>query len=387
MSTGQELAVVAQQHIELSNNNYFTQAKKQNITVYGDIAALIEGHAGDFSEAAEMAARYLAQCNDARLAQKYEESSTLFEKIVRNNPIKMGKYGATQDFQRSLINNGVQVLVHGIEWGAKKGLMALEKRKVYENIWFLCHIYAHGITHGNIGGYRPVGMLINSISRDTMKQYYNKLSARPEKCPTSLSDFNSVLLFPKDERIQENIAFTLYLLYAAKHGSPAYENKRAEDLQQLLYCWSILGYAGDYAALFDKFEKIGDANIPEYNRNAQALEGFYYNLMTTLPSIDRGMARRLDRELLSYIPNGDTQAMTRAAGKFAAKTGLIAAGALTENPVLLKVAAASATSLFKDLSGTETIGNILKLSGVQDKDVRECLVEAKKIQKQLDAPI
>ena len=45
MSTGQELAVVAQQHIELSNNNYFTQAKKQNITVYGDIAALIEGHA------------------------------------------------------------------------------------------------------------------------------------------------------------------------------------------------------------------------------------------------------------------------------------------------------------------------------------------------------
>ena len=117
MSTGQELAVVAQQHIELSNNNYFTQAKKQNITVYGDIAALIEGHAGDFSEAAEMAARYLAQCNDARLAQKYEESSTLFEKIVRNNPIKMGKYGATQDFQRSLIINGVQVLVHGIEWG------------------------------------------------------------------------------------------------------------------------------------------------------------------------------------------------------------------------------------------------------------------------------
>ena len=79
--------------------------------------------------------------------------------------------------------------------------------------------------------------------------------------------------------------------------------------------------------------------------------------------------------------------MTRAAGKFAAKTGLIAAGALTENPVLLKVAAASATSLFKDLSGTETIGNILKLSGVQDKDVRECLVEARKIQKQLDAPI
>jgi len=387
MSVGQELAIVAQQHIELSNDSYFTQAKKQNITVYGDIAALLEGHAGDFSEAAEVAARYLAQCNDARLVRKYEESSTLFERFVRNNSNQIGKYEATRNFQRTLIINGVQLLIHGVEWGAKKGLMKIEKRKVYENIWFLTHIYAYGITHGNITGYRPVEMLVNSISRDTMNQYYSKLSGNPKKCPTSFSDLNGILLFPKDVRIQENIAFTLYLLYAQKHGSGIYEKDREEDLQQLLYCWSILGYSGDYAALYDRFEKIGAANIPEYNRNAQALEGFYYNLMTTLPSIDRGLARRLDHELLSYIPNGDTQSMARAAGKFAAKAGLVTAGALTQNPVLLKVAAASAVSLFKDLSKSDTIENVLSASGVQKDDVHECLTEAKRIQKRLDAPI
>lgn len=387
MNMGQELAIVAQQHIELSNDSYFTQAKKQNITIYGDIAALLENHAGDFTEAAEMAARYLTQCNNARLIRKYEKSSTLFERFVRNNSAKMSQYDAMQNFQRTVIVNGVQLLVHGVEWGVKKGLMAAEKHKVYENIWSLAHIYAYGITHGNITGYRPVEMLVNAISRDTMKQYYAKLAGDPKKCPTSLSDFDGVLLFPKDEGLQENIAFTLYLLYAQKHNSGIYESEQAEDLQQLLYCWSILGYSGDYAALYSKFEKIGNANIPEYNRNAQALEGFYYNLMTTLPSIDRGLARRLDRELLSYIPNGDTQAMARAAGKFAAKTGLVAAGALTENPVLLKVAASSAVSLFKDLSEIDTIGNVLSASGVKEDDVRGCLLEAKKIQKHLDAPI
>ena len=387
MNTGQELAIVAQQHIELSNNSYFTQAKKQNITIYGDIAALLEDHAGDFTEAAEVAARYLAQCNDARLIRKYEENSTLFERFVRNNSIKMGKHEATQDFQRTLIINGVQLLVHGVEWGAKKGLMAIEKHKVYENIWFLAHIYAYGITHGDISRYRPVEMLVNSISRDTMGQYYGRLAGNPKKCPSSLSNFDGILLFPKDIRIQENIAFILYLLYAQKHGSGIYENERGEDLQQLLYCWSVLGYSGDYAALFSRFEKIGDANIPEYNRNVQALEGFYYNLMTTLPSIDRGLARRLDRELLSYIPNGDTQAMARTTRKFAAKAGLVAAGALTQNPVLLRIAAISAMSLFKDLSAVDTIGNVLSASGVKEDDIRECLMEAKKVQKRLDAPI
>lgn len=387
MSAGQELAIAAQQHIELSNDSYFTQAKKQNITIYGDIASLLEGHAGDFTAAAEVAARYLAQCNDNRLIREYEQNSTLFERLVRNNSIKIGQYEATRDFQRTLIINGVQLLVHGVEWGAKKGLMALEKHKVYENIWFLTHIYAYGITHGDITGYRPVEMLVNSISRDTMKQYYSKLSRNPKKCPTSLSDFNDILLFPKDKRIQENIAFILYLLYAQKHDSGTYESEQEEDLQQLLYCWSILGYSGDYAILYSKFKKIGVANIPEYNRNVQALEGFYYNLMTTLPSIDRGLARRLDSELLSYLPNGDTQAMARVAGKFAAKAGLVAAGALTENPILLKFAAASAMSLFKDLSKVDTIGNVLSASGVKEDDVYECLTEAKKIQKRLDAPI
>jgi hypothetical protein len=380
-----ELVVAAQQHIGWTNENFFKQAKKDNISVYGNIADLIEGRAEGISLMAEEATRSLLQYNDIRLKKNFEKNSTLFERIISNDNNRLAKYNIIRDSERTLIENGIPWAIHLVEWGVHNGMMAMEKRKVYKNIWFLAHIYAYKITHGNIEDYRPVENVITAICNDTIKKNYPALDKDPKICPTSLSDLEEKheLSFPKEEGVQENIAFILYMLYAQKHDCDIYENEKHEDLLDLINCWFVLGYTGDYGKLFQKFERIGAAKMPEFNRNVQTLQGIYHNLMMAFPSIDHSLARRLDRELLSYIPNGDTQAMARRGGKILLETGIVTAGVISQNPVMYKVGAKAAVSLFKDLGQTELIGNVLNASGIQEDDVREIIMGARKIQKQM----
>ena len=90
--------------------------------------------------------------------------------------------------------------------------------------------------------------------------------------------------------------------------------------------------------------------------------------------------------MLDYVPNSGSQKLARTGAKYAAEGGLIAAGILTENPLLMKAGASAAMSMFKDLSHTEVIGNVLKAANLSDTDIKQALQDAHQMQ-QTSAPL
>lgn len=116
------------------------------------------------------------------------------------------------------------------------------------------------------------------------------------------------------------------------------------------------------------------------------IQSFYNNLSIAVPNINKKISRTINSELLKYVPNGDKQLAVRRTAGIVTKAAITAAsgfvGSSTANPVLLNVAAISATSLVGDLRQTEIIGNCLTESGIDEKSVKECIESAHRKQLQ-----
>ena len=203
---------------------------------------------------------------------------------------------------------------------------------------------------------------------------------------------NKELYIPHEKYQQENIALILYLLYIQKHSSDCYYKDKDKDKLMLISMWSVVGILGFEAReLFEKYEKMTLGNVWEMGRIATVTQNIYRNLMISIPNINMKKAEEVNRQMLSYVPNGDRQYMAQRSAKMITKTAIMTASAIigseTGNPVLIETAATTASSLFKDLENTEIVGNCLKECGVDDGSIKNCIESAKIEQKKLRAEV
>ena len=83
------------------------------------------------------------------------------------------------------------------------------------------------------------------------------------------------------------------------------------------------------------------------------LQSLYEEIVYATPNIDKAAARKLHYVMLDYVPNSGSQKLARTGAKYATEGGLIAAGILTRNPLLMKAGASAAMSMIKDLSHSQ----------------------------------
>ena len=386
MTKDQALVKYASEHIAKADEHYFPAARQTpNIAIYGDIATLLEGHAADITYAADKAGEYIAKVNDARLIQKYESNSTFFEKYIYNSPAKMARNEATRAFQNGAIQLGFKLGVPALTKAARSFSLEQNRKALYRNIWLVCHIFACEITNSRIEDFPAVKRVIDQMAWDMLQKTYSSVKQDSSLCPRSFDDLEKPLEFGQDQSFKESIARMLYILYSQKHLSTSYAKERSIDTENLMDAWFRIGLTCDYRTLFAEYKYAGDMNIIEYNRIADAWESLYEEIVHATPNIDKAAARKLHYVMLDYVPNSGSQKLARTGAKYAAEGGLIAAGILTENPLLMKAGASAAMSMFKDLSHTEVIGNVLKAANLSDTDIKQALQDAHQMQ-QTSAP-
>ena len=199
------------------------------------------------------------------------------------------------------------------------------------------------------------------------------------------------LFIPSNTAEAENAALILYYIYMTKHDKSVYFESKERDFENLMMIWTCMGIFGNNAeTLIRNYELMEKGRAFEYGRLNSAIQMLHNNLLISIPDINRSQARKINNELLQYVPNGDKQLACRRAAKFVTKAGIAAAASLigtaTVDPLLLNVAASSALSLYSDLSETEIIGNCLRESGVDDRAIKKCIESARKTQKELPLP-
>ena len=372
-------------HIVNANDNLVVTSQKKGITIYGNIADFLEKKNSDIDTMSNIIGTYLAKKNGARLAKRYEENSTFFEKYFRNDKVKMAELEAEREFQTDIIMAGTQILIKGGTYIAKKILAGIEEDKIKNSVWSLCVKYAKEITGNDWEEHSGVCAELIHIHG----QLYGKTSL---DLNLTVSDGNEKLYLPSEKYQQENIALILYLLYIQKHSSDCYCRDENKDKLLLMNIWSIVGILGFEAkALFEKYEKMSWGNAWEMGRLSAVTQNIYRNLMISMPNINMKKAEEVNRQMLLYVPNGDRQYMAQQSAKMITKATIMTASTIvgmeTGNPILIETAATTATSLFKDLEDTEVIGNCLEECGVDSGSIKNCIENAKLEQKKLQGEV
>ena len=280
-------------------------------------------------------------------------------------------------FTAEVTDAGIQVTIKGGYYAVKKGLKLIDDATVRNSVWKLLYSFSNQLTNQNIGAY--------SMVHAQMLGYYTQLFRPKKRLEGVTPPKDSTAPFvPRNDIQRENMAQLLYQIYCAKHFNIVHEEERSKDLEQLVGCYLILGYDINTAQhMLKLFENLNQSGLTESVRVPQLLQSFYSNLSISMPKIDISKTRRMNYELLKYVPNGGRQEVGKFVSK-AAITGIATAGGIvTKNPIFLRAAAGGAMSMFKDLTNTEIIGNCLKESGISADDIKLCFDTARERQQEL----
>lgn len=367
-----------QDRIVLGYGQLLDTLENNSMTIYGNIAYSMEIHHEKINKVAEGIATYFATQKSLQITKEYEETRSFREKWIKGDVIKQKQMEAQREMESNLVSTGIQIVLKGGVYLFAKTLAKADEKKRKQGYWNLCLNFANTITDKNVDSYASVWALMRSI----FKKLFNK------DCRDFALSTDAELFMPTTTEEAENAAFVLYYIYMAKHSQSFYFRSKKNDFETLMVSWVYLGISGSYADnLLQKFELMEKGNAYEYGRLNHAIQCLHNNLMLTLPNIDNSKVRRVNSELLKYVPNGDKQRACRRAARLASKAAICAAasvaGCTTVNPALLEVAATSALSMYKDLNETEIIGNCLRDAGIDDNSIRKCIEDAKVSQKEL----
>lgn len=365
-------------HIVLGHGQLLDSLEKNNLTIYGNIAYSMEIHHEEIDKVIEDIATYFAAQRSLQVTKEYEATRNFREKWIKNDTIKQKQMEMQREMESNLISGVMQLTLKSGFFVFKKMLAYADEKKRKQDFWNLCLKFANTITDKCIDKYVSVQALMMSIH----KKLFNK------DCKNFTLGSDSDLFMPETEEETENAALVLYYIYITKHNQSIYFQSKEQDFESMMEAWTYIGIFGSNVQnLIRKFELMEKGNAYEYCRLNQVVQCLYNNLMLTLPNIDNSQTRRINNELLKYVPNGDKQRACRRVARIATKATICAAasvaGSATANPVFLNVAATSALSMYKDLSETEIIGNCLRESGIDDGSIRKCIEDAKKSQKEL----
>lgn len=368
-----------QENVIQANSELVVESKQAGVTIYGNIAGFLENQENTIDELADRIGSYLAYQKGIELTQEYEKNSSLYEKYIKNNPLKLAKLEEQRRMQSEMIIGGTQFVIKGGVFVTKKILAYMDKKRVMESVWSLCVTYANTITKKDYSEFSQVEGLLGYISM----QLFGKIK---KDYLNSNEKLKEDIVLPSEESQIKHISLILYLIYAQKHTqSYCYDDKEG-DMGALFAYWALLGiFRIEALALFKEYEQVRIMNMYDYSRLNTAMQNVYHNLCITVPHINMRKAREINNEMLLYVPNGDKQLAARKVGKMIGKsiiaTGGVVGGMVTENPALLETASSAAVSLLEDISDTEIIGNCLNDAGLDEDKVKKCIEEAKKKQR------
>lgn len=341
-------------HIVLGYGQLLDDMEKNSMTIYGNIAYSIESHRAKIDKVSEDIAAYFAEQKALQITREYEESRSFSEKWLKNNALNQRSMEKRREVESGLISGGVQLAIKGGVYVVQKALVWADNRKRNQEFWKLCLCYANSIAD-NIDGYESMASFLMSIHR----RLFGK------DCRSFALNGNSDLFMPQTQAEAENAALILYFIYAKKHDMSIYYKSKEEDFKKMMELWTYMGIFGSYAKeLVCKFELMEKGNAFEFTSLNRTIQYIHNNLAVAVPSINNSQVRRINNELLKYVPNGDKQLACRSAVGFISNTLISAAasvvGSSTANPLILEAAAVSALSLCGDLNETEVIGNCLR---------------------------
>lgn len=364
-----------------SNEQLVDNLVKNNYTVYGSIAYSIEQNRSEIDRTAEQIAAYFAEHKALQITKEYEETRSFSEKWIRNDPIKLKQMEIKRNMATDATSSSIQWTIKGGIWVIEKALERMDNIERKKSLWGLCLSYANYITDGNIEKRRALTAIMFNIHQQLFPNKFHKKKT-PDLFSTDLPD---KVWIPSNKSEAERAAFILYTIYSVAHYMCCDNNTKERDFEKLIEFWMYMGIWGNsQIALLKNFELLDKGNALEYGRLNTVIQSFYNNLSIAVPNIDKKISRTINTELLKYVPNGDKQLAVRRTAGIVTKAAITAAAGIvgnsTANPVLLNVAATSATALIGDLRQTEIIGNCLAESGIDEKSVKECIELAQRKQ-------
>lgn len=349
------------------NNESVVAAKNKGYTIFGDIAIAIENNDTMIKNCTDALSAYIANNANYKLLKRYEEESSLYEKYISNNSNRLANLRNNQEFNNYLILKGIRFMTKLGTYFVKKGLDHYDNLKMKETVWKLSVVYANAITGENYIKYPSVDVYLSHLSNQLFgkKKNINDIDK---------NTWDKDLVLPNENNCK-NIAFILYMIYSQKHLLKGNAESIPEDLEILSLFWKRIGII-DTRQLFNEFHEI-DMTIGYNFVNTNIIySGIVNNLSIALSAPNDRLVRRLNSECRKYIPNGDTQHITRTLGKAALCAGCTFSAIESGNPILIQMATTSALSLFSNTDNTEVIGNSLNELGIDDETIKNCLVEA-----------
>lgn len=349
------------------NNESVAAAKKQGYTILGDIAIAIENNDTMIKNCTDALATYIANNANYKLAKRYEEESTWYEKFIYNNPNRLENLRNNQELNNYLLINGIRFSSNLVTNLVKKSFDYYDNFKMKETVWKLSVVYANTITNKNYSKYPSVHVYLSHLS--------NQLFGKKKNInDIDINTWDEDLVLP-NEHNYKNIAFVLYMIYSQKHLLKGDAESIPLDMEILSLFWNRIGIINT-KQLFDEFHEI-DMTIGYNFVNTNIIyQGIVNNISMAVSTPNDRLVRKLNSECRKYIPNGDTQKITRSFGKAALCAGYTISAIKTGNPILIEMATTSALSLFSNTDNTEVIGNSLNELGIDDETIKNSLLEA-----------
>lgn len=379
------LPALVGEYVSTGNYIFMTESRQRGMTIYGDIAAALEGQTDNIQKLSEHLATYWATKKGIQITQEYENNSTFWGKYIANNPLLLKKMEHERSGNVDMTSTLVQGSVNVLNWATKKILTIFEQKTIKSHIWGQFLIYANAITNNDVNKFPAIKGYLQYLSRQLFGKEQTDFSVDEEKIRKCN---NTVICLNNAQEMQ--IAVTLYTIYTVKEYNQLIvsEEERQRDKELLMNMWARLGlilYEAD--ALFTDCKNMNFSKSCNYGIMNQLIQSFSNNLSITLPTINKDIARNVNRELRLYTPNGAKQAAVRKGARFVSKAAIAAicsaGGISTENPQLLLTAATTALSMFQNIEEPEKVAQCLLESGVPEENIKKCIEDSRKSQNKL----
>lgn len=219
-----------QENVIQANSELVVESKQAGVTIYGNIAGFLENQENTIDELADRIGSYLAYQKGIELTQEYEKNSSLYEKYIKNNPLKLAKLEEQRRMQSEMIIGGTQFVIKGGVFVTKKILAYMDKKRVMESVWSLCVTYANTITKKDYSEFSQVEGLLGYISM----QLFGKIK---KDYLNSNEKLKEDIVLPSEESQIKHISLILYLIYAQKHTQSYCYDDKEDDMGALFAYW------------------------------------------------------------------------------------------------------------------------------------------------------
>ena len=108
------LPAVVESYIVSGNTEHMLNSRKSGMTIFGDIAAALNGEADNIQQLSENLAQQWALKRGLDIAKEYEKKSNLIEKYIKNNPISIAQMEAQQNMDANITSTIIQFGIQAI---------------------------------------------------------------------------------------------------------------------------------------------------------------------------------------------------------------------------------------------------------------------------------